>query len=206
MFFFEKEQFIYNVGGVRIGGMPGENPTVVAGTIFYAGHKIVQDSERGVVDKKAAESLIAQQDEMSEITGNPALVHLFSESKAAVSKYIDIVTELTDAPFLIDSTDAGVRIAGLRYAEEIGLLDRAVYNSINISASKEELDELREIQHDCAIILAFNPQDPSIAGKRAILEEGVLDKEKGLLQLVEELGISKPLIDTATTAMGAGAG
>ncbi|MHA2362100.1 MAG: tetrahydromethanopterin S-methyltransferase subunit H [Candidatus Thorarchaeota archaeon] len=206
MFFFEKEQFIYNVGGVRIGGMRGENPTVVAGTIFYDGHKIVKDAKNGVVDKKAAESLIAKQDELSEITGNPSLVHLFSVSKSAVSKYIDIVTENTDAPFLIDSTDASVRIAGLRYAEEIGLLDRAVYNSINISASTDELDELREIQHDCAILLAFNPQDPSIAGKRAVLEEGVLDREKGLLQLVKELGISKPLIDTATTAMDAGAG
>ncbi|MFW9907757.1 MAG: tetrahydromethanopterin S-methyltransferase subunit H [Candidatus Thorarchaeota archaeon] len=206
MFIFEKEQIIHNIGGVRVGGNPGELPTVLAGTIFYGGHKIVEDPVKGVFDTKAAESLISQQDDMSGITGNPCLIQIFSESAEALTRYIDFVTSLTQAPFIIDSTDPQVRIHGLKYAEEIGLLDRAVYNSINISITKAEYDSLEEIQHECAIILAFNPQDPSIAGRRKVLDEGVLNIEKGLLPLSKELGITKPLIDTATTAMGAGAG
>lgn len=206
MFVFEKEQVIHNVGGVRIGGTPGEIPTVLAGTIFYTGHDIVQDANKGLFDRKAAETLIKAQDEMADLTGNPALVQVFSESDEAVCRYIDFVTDITDAPFLIDSTVPDVRIAGLKHAEESGLLDKAIYNSINISASEREIDALREIKHECAIILAFNPHDSSIAGKRAVLERGVPGFDKGLLKLSEELGVTKPLIDTATTAMGAGAG
>jgi len=162
--------------------------------------------KRQVFDTTIAASLVHKQDEMSTITGNPALVQIFSESEKALKIYIDFVTDLTDAPFLIDSTDPMVRIAGLRYAEEIGLLDRAIYNSLNVSATEDEIDALREIQHECALLLAFNPQDPSIAGRRAILEEGALTLKKGLLDLATELGIIKPLIDTAVTAVGAGAG
>ncbi|MFW9832882.1 MAG: tetrahydromethanopterin S-methyltransferase subunit H [Candidatus Thorarchaeota archaeon] len=206
MFVFEKEQVIHSIGGVKIGGNPGETSTVLAGTIFYSGHKIVSDPRNGRFDKDNAASLIQKQDEMSALTGNPALVQIFSESKDALIKFIDFVTDHTDAPFLIDSTEPMVRIAGLRYAEEIGLLDQAIYNSLNVSASEEELDALREIQHECAILLAFNPQDPSIAGRRAVLEKGALNLKKSLLDYAKELGITKPLIDTAVTAIGAGAG
>ncbi|MFW9982273.1 MAG: tetrahydromethanopterin S-methyltransferase subunit H, partial [Candidatus Thorarchaeota archaeon] len=192
--------------GVRIGGNPGETSTVLAGTIFFGGHKIVSDPKQGVFDQDAASALIQKQDEMSKLTGNPALVQIFSETEQAMTKYIDFVCNLTSSPFLIDSTEPMVRVAGLRYAEEVGLMDRAIYNSINVSATREEIDALQDIQHECAIILAFNPQDPTIAGRRKVLDEGALDLDKGLLPLSSELGITKPLIDTAVTAMGAGAG
>ena len=206
MFVFEKEQVIHTVGGVRIGGNPGETSTVLAGTIFYSGHKIVSDSKKGVFEKDIAETLLQKQDEMSDMTGNPAFVQIFSESEEALKTYIDFVTGLTDAPFLIDSTDSRVRIAGLRHSEEIGLIDRAIYNSLNVSATNDEIEALREIQHECAILLAFNPQDPSIAGRRAVLEKGALTLDKGLLNLARDLGVTKPLVDTAVTAVGAGAG
>ncbi len=206
MFLFDKEQVIHTVGGVKIGGNPGETSTALAGTIFYSGHKIVSDPQKGLFDKDRATALLQKQEEMSSTTGNPALVQIFSESDEALRRYIDFVSDLTDSPFLIDSTEPMVRIAGLKHAEEIGLLDRAVYNSLNVSATEEEIEALREIQHECAILLAFNPQDPSIAGRRAVLEQGALTLPKGLLELAKELGINKPLIDTAVTAMGAGAG
>ncbi|MFX1369244.1 MAG: tetrahydromethanopterin S-methyltransferase subunit H [Promethearchaeota archaeon] len=206
MFVFEKEQYIYDIGGIKIGGAPGEFPTVLAGTIFYGGHKLVEDPKKGVFNRQEAEVLITNQDAMSDMTGNPAMVQIFSESKTALRKFIDFVSDHTDSPFLIDSTDPDVRIAGLQYSEEIGLIDRAIYNSINVSAARNELDALAEIQHEVAIVLAFNPQDPTIAGRRAILEEGALSLDKGLLDICRDLGVTKPLIDTATTAMGAGAG
>ena len=134
------------------------------------------------------------------------MVQIFASSENALKRYIDFVSDYTDASFLIDSTQPEVRISGLCHSEEVGLLDRAIYNSINISTNEEEIRGLAEIQHDCAIVLAFNPKDPSIAGRRAVLDEGAGHTEKGLLALCEDLGISKPLIDTATTAMGAGAG
>jgi len=206
VFAFEKEQIVHTIGGVRIGGVPGETPTVLAGTIFYGGHNIVQDAQKGLFDKKAAGELIAVQDEMSDMTGNPALVQVFSESEQAINRYLDFVAETTDAPFLIDSTQPDVRVAGLRHSQEVGLLDRAIYNSISISVTEHELAALREIGPDSAVILAFNPHDFSIAGRRAVLEDGIPGFDKGLLKMSAEVGITKPLIDTATTAMGAGAG
>ncbi len=206
MFVFEKEQIIHNIGGVKIGGSLGETPTVLAGTIFYGGHKIVEDTKKGIFDKKKATELVQKQDEMSDLTGNPSLVQIFAETTEAMVGYIDFVSDLTDSPFLIDSADYKVRISGLKHSEEIGLLDEAIYNSINVFASTEELDALEEIQHECAIILAFNPQDSTIAGRRAVLEDGAKNQDKGLLEICKKLGVTKPLLDTAVTAMGAGAG
>lgn len=206
MFIFEKEQYVYDIANVRIGGMPGENPTVLAGTIFYSGDKIVENPHKGIFNRSEAETRIKTQEEMSDKTGNPALVHIFSESSDAAEEYIDFVSSVTDSPFLIDSTESDVRIRGLRHAQEVGLLDKVVYNSLNISVTSEEIESLKKIGPDSAIILAFNPQDSSIAGRRAVLEEGAGDLENGLLTLSREIGIDKPLIDTATTTMGSGAG
>ena len=206
MFVFEKEQIIHNIGGVKIGGSLGETPTVLAGTIFYGGHKIVEDTKKGIFDKKKAAELVQKQDEMSDLTGNPSLVQIFADTSEAMVRYIDFVTDLTDSPFLIDSGDYKARISGLKHSEEIGLLDEAIYNSINVFATTEELDALEEIQHESAIILAFNPQDSTIAGRRAVLEEGAKNQDKGLLEICKKLGVTKPLLDTAVTAMGAGAG
>ena len=41
MFRFNKTQKIYEIGKLRIGGQPGELPTVLIGSIFYSGHKIL---------------------------------------------------------------------------------------------------------------------------------------------------------------------
>ena len=34
MFRFEKEQLVIDIAGVKMGGQPGEYPTVLAGTIY----------------------------------------------------------------------------------------------------------------------------------------------------------------------------
>jgi tetrahydromethanopterin S-methyltransferase subunit H len=206
LFVFEKEQLIYNVGGVKIGGNLGENPTVLAGTIFYSGHKIVDDVKKGVFDREAAKTLLLKQDEMSALTGNPCLVQIFSESEEAMVKFIDFVVDNTEAPFLIDSTEPLVRVAGLKHSEEVGLSDKAMYNSINVSITPIEIEALQDAQHECAIVLAFNPQDSTIAGRRAVLETPVLEQDRGLLKICQDIGVTKPLIDTAVTAIGAGAG
>ena len=43
MFKFDKEQTVFDFAGVKMGGQPGEYPTVLAGTIFYGGHNIIND-------------------------------------------------------------------------------------------------------------------------------------------------------------------
>ncbi len=206
MFKFAREQYVYQIGKVKIGGQPGENPTVLAGTIFYGGHKIVSDPKNGVFDKEKAEALIKKQEEMSEITGNPCMVQVFSESVEAMKKYIDFVASATDSPFLIDSTEPKVRAEGARYAKEVGLLERAVYNSINASITEEELKALEELRIPNSVVLAFNPTDPSIKGKVAILTTGGGIVRTGLLEIARSCGVKAILIDVAATTLGSGAG
>ena len=41
MFRFDKEQLVVDIAGVKMGGQPGEYPTVLAGTIFTADTKLL---------------------------------------------------------------------------------------------------------------------------------------------------------------------
>ena len=50
MFKFEKEQKVFDIAGVIVGGQPGEYPTVLIGSIFYDRHKIVTDIMKGEFD------------------------------------------------------------------------------------------------------------------------------------------------------------
>ena len=58
------------------------------------------------------------------------MMQIFSESPEAMEKEIAFCVEKSDSPFLIDSTVAEAKVAGLKYVDEVGLTDRAVYNSI----------------------------------------------------------------------------
>jgi tetrahydromethanopterin S-methyltransferase subunit H len=206
MFVFDRKQEIYDIGGVKVGGQPGEIATVLAGTIFYAKHYLVEDAEKGIFDKKKAEEVLKKQEEMSDITGNPAMIQIFSESIEAMEKEIAFCTGVSDLPFLIDSTVAEAKIAGLKYSDEVGLSDKAVYNSINVSCSDKELEEIKNSKISAAILLAFNPKDSTVAGKIDLLETGAGTFEKGLVYLARDMGITKQLCDPATLPIGAGCG
>ena len=121
---------MFQVGKVSIGGAPGERPAVLIGSLFYHGHKIVQDEVAGAFDKKEAEALIKQQDEFSQKTGNPCMIDLVGASPEAMVKQLEFVASVTDTSILIDSPSLSVRLAGLRYAKETGLINRIVYISI----------------------------------------------------------------------------
>jgi tetrahydromethanopterin S-methyltransferase subunit H len=206
MFRFDKEQVVLDIAGVQCGGQPGEYPTVLAGTIFYGGHKIIEDEKAGVFDKEAAEGLLKVQEEMSDTTGNPHWVHTFGQTPEAIVKYLEFVGEASDNPFLIDSTSAEARLAGANYATEVGLADRAIYNSINMAAEAEEIVAVGETDLTASIVLGFNAMDMTAQGKLDIWENGGSVLDKGLLEMAAESGIDKPLMDVAVTPLGQGAG
>ena len=56
MFEFTAEQKVFDIAGVKVGGKPGENPSVLIGSMFFRGHKIVSDPEKGIFDKAKAKS------------------------------------------------------------------------------------------------------------------------------------------------------
>jgi len=48
---FSREQKVYSIGGIQIGGHPGEKPTVLIGSIFFSKHQIVSDPLKGISTK-----------------------------------------------------------------------------------------------------------------------------------------------------------
>ncbi|MHC1755946.1 MAG: tetrahydromethanopterin S-methyltransferase subunit H [Methanosarcina sp.] len=207
MFKFDRKQEVYEVGGVKFGGQPGEYPTVLVSTMFYARHKIVTDEDKGLFDKAAAETLWNTQVSMSDATGNPYVNQIVGETPEAIRRYIDWFVGIDDrTPFLIDSSAGEVRAEAARYCTEIGVANRAIHNSINASIEQAEMDVLAESDVEAAIVLAFNATDPTVKGKMDILEVGGSGQTKGMLQVAKECGIKIPLIDVAAMPLGAGSG
>ncbi len=203
---FDKEQVVIDVAGVKVGGQPGEYPTVLAGTIFYGGHNIISDEKAGVFDKDAAEERIKTMEEMQDVTGNPCIVQTFGATPEAIVKYLEFVGDICEAPFMIDSTSAEAKVAGAKYADEAGLAERAIYNSINMASEADELAAVAETDISASIVLGFNPMEAGVEGKINIWENGGSVLDKGLMEMAEECGITKPFMDVAITPLGQGAG
>ena len=194
MFKFEKEQKIIEIGGVKIGGQPGELPTVLIGSLFHEGHRIVKNRKLGTFNKQGAKRLINLQQEMSDKTGVPCMLDVVGENAEALVKYIDFISEVTDVPILVNGTEASVRISASRHVVEVGLQDRAIYNSINYALSEEEIEAINELGLEAAIIQAFNPSNPLPNDMISILKGSSL--KKGILENAFRAGIKKPLIFT----------
>jgi len=207
MFRFDKEQEVFEFGGVKMGGQPGQYPTVLISTMFYGKHKIVSDEDKGIFDKDKAEELWKTQQEMGDITGVPYINQIVGETPEAIKKFIDWFVEVDDkTAFLIDSSAGDVRAAAAAYCTEIGVADRAIHNSINASVNDEEIAAVRESDIDAAIVLAFNATDPSVKGKMDILEVGGTGQAKGMLEIAKDCGITRPIVDVAAMPPGAGSG
>ena len=188
VFKFEIEQEVYEIAGVKVGGQPGQLPTVMIGSIFYDGHAVVKDEKTGEFDIERAQELLKMEEEVSDRTGNPRIVDVCCSWPNAFEKYIDFVADNIEGPFAIDGTTAQVKMAGARYALEVGLSDRVVYNSIMPHAKEEEISAIKETKIDSAILLALNTRNPTIHGRLQVIEE--------LMSKTQDARIKKPLIDT----------
>jgi tetrahydromethanopterin S-methyltransferase subunit H len=144
---------------------------------------------KGEFDREETEKLIKRQEEFSDKTGNPHMLDVVGASPEALSRYLDFVTGVTEAPILLDGVSAGIRIAGLDYVKEHGLQNRVVYNSLTPDYKKEELEKIREVGLKSALILAFNTKE--------FTSEGRIKAVRQLLPIAASVGIEKPIIDTA---------
>jgi [methyl-Co(III) methoxylated-aromatic-compound-specific corrinoid protein]---tetrahydromethanopterin methyltransferase len=185
---FQTEQSIFEIGGIRVGGYPGGQPTVLIGSAFYHGHKINVDETRGEFNAEEAAKAIRGQDEFSELTGNPCMLDVVGATPQAIEKQLEFAAEVTQAPLLIDGTTLDVRLAGLEYVAKAGLADRIVYNSIQPGIDEDELAAIRNAGVDSAILLTYYMQD--FTGK------GRVQSVRELLPRLREAGISKIIVDT----------
>ena len=207
MFRYDKKQTVFEIGGFHVGGQPGEYPTVLASSMFYSKHKVVLDPLKGEIDKELAETQWNTQVELSDQTSVGYWNQLIAETEEAMQKYIDWHLEIAPGiAFLVDSSVPAVRMFAAKYATEVGAGDLAVYNSVNASALPEEWEAIGQTDVNSAIVLAFNPTDVSVKGRIDMLTTGGTGQEQGLLKSSEEAGITRPLLDVASLALGVGAG
>jgi len=188
MFGFKTQQKVFEIGKIKVGGQPGENPSVLIGSMFYHKHKIVEDEKTGKFHKEKAEELIRLQGEFSDKTGIPCMIDVVASTEEAVKKFIDFISGCTDAPFLIDSPSAKVKIAGIKYACEIGLKERVIYNSLLPESKPEEFEAIKESGVENAILLAYKMGVMTSNARIKAIEE--------LLPKAKKAGVTKPLLDT----------
>lgn len=206
MFKFQFPQKSFRIGGVDFGSQPGKGRTVMVASLFYPGHNLVLDRRRGDLDLEQLKRKISRCESTAQSLGQPVAYMLYSENNEACHRYLEIVAELTNAPLFLESPKTEVKLSGMMAANEMGLSERLVYNSLSVGSSDEEWGSLTQNGVDAAVILAFNPSDISTKGRIYLLDDGGNLMKKGLLEKAEEYGIKRPLIDTAATGFDQMAG
>jgi tetrahydromethanopterin S-methyltransferase subunit H len=194
MFSFTKEQKIFEISGVKIGGQPGNLPTVLFGGFFFKGEPCFDTAKQQIKDMYL----------LSNKTGNPVIPDFFIKKEENLEKIIEfIIKEIPkNKPFSVDIIEPDLKIKTLEILSNKNLLKRTVYNSIHIGTTNEERQILKKHIPGMAIVVAFNPKDKSPDGKIEVLENGAHLLDKGLLDIVKEVGVKKILIDTAALAPG----
>ncbi|TFG96583.1 tetrahydromethanopterin S-methyltransferase subunit H [Candidatus Thorarchaeota archaeon] len=190
MFDYIAEQKIFEIGGVKIGGIPGLNPTVLISSIFYSKDKLVTDAKTGVFDKKATEDTLSMLASLTEKTGNPTMLDVIGSTPEAMVKYLEFLVDATEFPLVIDGSDSPqVNSAGLMYAKESGFLNRVILNSLTPDTKVDFYDVVQESGLENVILLTFNTESMLSATKRV----EVADK---LIQKALDIGIKQIMIDT----------
>ena len=191
MFRFNKEQDTYQIGNTKIGGQPGERATVLSGSIFYRGHKIVKDNLTGEFDKDGARALLAQEAEISDETGIPRIIDVIGDTGEALARHAEFVLEETDCPMLFDSLTPSARIEALEMLKaDDSAKERLVYNSLDPNSPDEEYEAIAKYGIKSAVILAFD--------KLALLPKQRMDllvKPGGLLEKARAAGIEHIMVD-----------
>jgi tetrahydromethanopterin S-methyltransferase subunit H len=136
----------------------------------------------------------------------PAALMLYAESGTATRGYLEAVCDRVPGPLFLDSGSAEVRLTFLAQAEEMGLLDRVIYNTINAGLSPQEMEALKSSPPRNAVVLAFNPRGDDVKGRIYLLESGDDLLPQGLIETAEGLGIENLLLDLAVTSPQMSAG
>ena len=190
MWIFEAEQHAYDIGGVMVGGQPGEYPTALCASIFYMGDKLILDEMAGEFNKDKAYEVVETMRVECEKAGVPLIIDMIGGSPAAMANYVAWI-EPTGLPFFVDGTTPAVRMAGARKAVELGIGDRCLFNSIGPETKQKEMDEVRELTKDIptCIVMTHNSKKPTFQGKFEIADE--------VLETADKAGFTQFIFDTA---------
>lgn len=198
MFVFKKPQQTFDFGGIRIGGSPGENPTVLVGGLFFKGQPIVENTKEGLFDKQTALQWITLGNSLTQKTGHPLILQAYARTPTAMEMHVSWLAENIDGPFMFESANMQARLRGIELCDELGLADRLIYNSINLSTTEDEMEKLKSSSIKMAVVLGWSPRATSLPERMKIIQE--------MIAKTSELGVDRILVDPATMPVGAGFG
>ncbi len=198
MLTFAKEQKIYKIDDIEVGGQPGERATLAVGSTFYEGQ--FKDPKSSLEE---VEELILSQQETADELAVQTLVDVFIYEEDEIDWKVDFILEVVEGVVSFDVPESEVRIQLLEHLEQIGALDSILYNSINLGITDDELKTLESCTPKAAIILAYDPQDNSAQGRLNMVKGGSRLMPDGLLAVSNN--IEHRLLDTAVTPFGEGA-
>lgn len=174
---------------MNIGGLPGENPTLLIGSIFYQGDKLLTGDSR-VFDKDKTRSVIEEALSIAEEYKLGFGLDVIFPRIEYVDKIFSFVSEY-NIPILIDSPDPDTRIKAYRLASELGVNTRVFANGIDLYTSSKELDEIRDNKIKNAIVFAFDQKNPYTALKprdRVSIVEKILPR-------LNSIGVENIVVD-----------
>lgn len=177
-----------SIGDATIGGLHGLNTGLLVGSIFYDKHSIVSDAFAGEFDADRAGALLDRKTALAKEYGVQMAVDVIAASEEAMEIFIPFVAERTPLPILINATEPDARVAGLRKAAEIGILDRCIFASLNEDTEDHELDALKEFRPAAVMVLALDISDISPEGTIAAIKERYRP-------MLDEIGQDVPIID-----------
>ncbi len=171
MFRFQREQKVFTLDGIKVGGQPGENPPLLIASMFHNKDRIVAD-RKGNFDRAKAAELIRKQEALSASTGIPSMVAMVANTPEEAKIYIDFYRETTAMPFGIDMWVAEKRAQATEYVARLGLQDKFLYNSITPwdKDIKGQVRKLRDLGIKHVVVQAFDDQDQTPAGRLRALE------------------------------------
>ncbi len=187
---FESEQKIIQIGNIKLGGQPGENPIVMIGTVFYAKHAGLLDEKTGKIDKNLIEQELNEFTELIENTQLQGVIDVVGAYPEALVKECEFIANNVEYPFLVDGLNDFSRIPAMERLKEIGLLNRAILNSIDGNTTDENLQRLKEIGVKNAVLLTFGNKYIFPKQKLKFLKESLIPK-------AQKANIDNCIVDTA---------
>ncbi len=188
---YDLEQKVFNIGGIRVGGQPGQNAPLLIGSMFQKGDTLLESRKERRFNRKEAQERIREMERLSQKTGMPGMVAMVANTLDEIKAYVDFFISVTDLPFAIDIWVPKTRLAAARYIAGLGLQERLLYNSItpwdkDIEGQVAELKELG-IKH--VVVQAFDVEDKGATGGIKSLQN--------MLPLVEKGDFQSILVDTS---------
>ena len=190
MLSFETEQKVMQIGKNQIGGNPGQNPIAMIGTVFYMKHAALLNEKTGDIDKPLVEAELNEYTEIIEDTKMQGIIDVVGAYPEALLKECEFVADRVDYPFLVDGLNDSSRIPVMEGLKEIGLLDRAILNSIDNATTEESLERLKNIGVRSAVLLTFGSKYVFPEQKLKLLEDTLIPKAR-------KANIENILVDTA---------